>query len=436
MTPSESAGTASLAVPNMTKNPWRVIISASIGNALEWFDLIVYGFFAATISKQFFPGNNDTVSLLIAFGTFGISFFMRPLGAIVLGIYSDRAGRKASLTLSIVLMTLGTFIIAVLPGYATIGIAAPILLTIARVIQGFSAGGEFGSSTAFMAEHALERRGFFASFQVASQGLTTLLASVFGALLTTHLSAEQMSSWGWRVPFVFGLIIGPVAYYIRRSTSETPAFIAEGPAKAPLRDAVTHERSRVVYGVGAVVLATVATYIGLYMPTHAIRQLGMPPGIAFSASIATGFVQMIGAPIAGHLSDKFGRMRPMLVASVLLLILLYPLFRLLQAYPNLETLLAIQIVLGLVLSAYFGPLPALLAELFPTRSRTIGMALAYNISVTIFGGFAPFIITWLIATTGDKLAPSFYGVAAAFISTVALIGIKRHRWLNENLISR
>ncbi|SDV48326.1 MFS transporter, partial [Chitinasiproducens palmae] len=204
-----------------TTPTWRVVVAASIGNALEWFDLVVYGFFAATISKLFFPSGNETVSLMIALGTFGVSFFMRPLGAIVFGIYADRAGRKAALTLSIGLMMLGTLLIAFMPTYAAIGIAAPIGLTLARMIQGFSAGGEFGSATAFMAEHAQHRRGFFSSFQVASQGLTTLLAALFGVTLTSNLDAAQMASWGWRVPFFFGLIIGPVAYYIRRHTTET-----------------------------------------------------------------------------------------------------------------------------------------------------------------------------------------------------------------------
>ncbi|KNB21538.1 membrane protein, partial [Salmonella enterica subsp. enterica serovar Typhimurium] len=204
---------------------WRVIVSASIGNALEWFDLVVYGFFAVTIAKLFFPTGNDTVSLLLTLGTFGVSFFMRPLGAIVIGAYADRAGRKAALTLSIVLMMVGTLLIAIMPTYAAIGVLAPVGIVIARMVQGFSAGGEFGSATAFLAEHAPQRRGFFSSWQVASQGLTTLLAAGFGALLTGNLSPEAMASWGWRIPFFFGLLIGPVAYYIRRRLDETPEFL-------------------------------------------------------------------------------------------------------------------------------------------------------------------------------------------------------------------
>ena len=210
--------------PTTEAPPWRAVISASIGNALEWFDLVVYGFFAATISKLFFPTGDDTVSLMLTLGTFGVSFFLRPLGAIVIGAYADRAGRKAALTLSIVLMFTGTLMISIVPTYSSIGLFAPAVLVVARMIQGFSAGGEFGSATAFLAEHAPKRRGFFSSWQVASQGLTTLLAAGFGAVLTTTLTGDQMAAWGWRIPFIFGLLIGPVAYYIRRNVDESPEF--------------------------------------------------------------------------------------------------------------------------------------------------------------------------------------------------------------------
>ena len=215
---------------------WRTVVAASIGNALEWFDLVVYGFFAVVISKLFFPAGNETVSLLLTLGTFGVSFFMRPLGAIVLGAYADRAGRKAALTLSILLMMMGTLIIAVLPTYQSIGLAAPLILVVARLMQGFSAGGEFGSATAFLAEHVPGRRGYFASWQIASQGLTTLLAALFGAVLTSLLSPEQLNEWGWRMPFFFVLLIGPVAWYIRTKLDETPEFLAAEITQTPLRD--------------------------------------------------------------------------------------------------------------------------------------------------------------------------------------------------------
>ena len=417
--------TTSASLAASRPNSWRVVVAASIGNALEWFDLVVYGFFAVVIAKLFFPTGNDTVSLLLTLGTFGVSFFMRPLGAIVIGAYADRAGRKAALTLSILLMMSGTLIIAILPTYQTIGLAAPLILVAARLMQGFSAGGEFGSATAFLAEHEPHRRGFFASWQVASQGLTTLLAAGFGVVLTGQLSAGQMASWGWRVPFFFGLLIGPVAWYIRTRLDETPEFLAAATTTTPLRDTFASQKLRLVIAVGVVVLGTVSTYLVLFMPTYGVKQLGLAPSVTFAAIALTGVIQMLVAPLVGHLSDQHGRTRIMLASAVLLLVLIYPAFVYLVAHPSFGTLIVVQIVLGFLMTGYFGALPGLLSEIFPVQTRTTGMSLAYNIAVTIFGGFGPFIITWLIGATGSKVAPSFYMIFAAVVSLVALMAARR-----------
>jgi MFS transporter, MHS family, proline/betaine transporter len=413
---------AGAAVPR--QSAWRTVVAASIGNALEWFDLVVYGFFAVIISKLFFPAGNDTVSLLLTLGTFGVSFFMRPLGAVVLGAYADRAGRKAALTLSILLMMLGTLIIAILPTYATIGVAAPVILVAARLMQGFSAGGEFGSATAFLAEHVPARRGFFASWQVASQGLTTLLAAGFGAVLTGGLSPAQMGAWGWRVPFFFGLLIGPVAWYIRTKLDETPEFLAAETTDTPLRDTFASQKLRLAIGVGIVVLGTVSTYLVLFMPTYGVKQLGLAPSVTFGAIALTGVIQLVFSPFVGHLSDRLGRTSIMLVAATLLLVLIYPLFAYLVANPTLGSLIVVQVVLGILVTGYFAALPGLLSEIFPVQTRTTGMSLAYNIAVTIFGGFGPFIIAWLIGASGTKVAPSFYMIFAALISLIALLGAR------------
>jgi MHS family proline/betaine transporter-like MFS transporter len=401
--------------------PWRAVISAAIGNALEWFDLVVYGFFAGTIAKLFFPTGDDTVSLLLTLGTFGVSFFMRPLGAIVIGAYADRAGRKKALTLSIVLMFIGTLMISVVPTYASIGLLAPAVLVVARMLQGLSAGGEFGSATAFLAEHAPRRRGFFASWQVASQGLTTLLAAGFGAVLTGNLSADQMASWGWRIPFIFGLLIGPVAYYIRRNVDESPEFAKIEATRTPIADTFSHQKERLLLAIGIVVLGTVATYLVLFMPTYGVRQLGLPASVVFTATMMVGVIQMLIAPVFGHLSDRFGRVRIMLTAAVLLLLTIYPMFSILVSHPTFGTLLAVETFFGLLMTAYFAPVPAILSELFPTQTRTTGLSLSYNTAVTVFGGFAPFILTWLISVTNDKLSPSYYLIFAATISIAALI---------------
>ncbi|MEQ5840986.1 MFS transporter [Paraburkholderia acidicola] len=407
------------------RGTWRAVVAASIGNALEWFDLVVYGFFAVIISKLFFPAGNDTVSLLLTLGTFGVSFFMRPLGAIVLGAYADRVGRKAALTLSILLMMIGTLIIAILPTYETIGVAAPLILVAARLMQGFSAGGEFGSATAFLAEHVPGRRGFFASWQVASQGLTTLLAAGFGAVLTGELSPAQMASWGWRVPFFFGLLIGPIAWYIRTKLDETPEFLAAETTDTPLRDTFASQKLRLLIAIGIVVLGTVSTYLVLFMPTYGVKQLGLAPSVAFQAIALTGVIQLVFSPLVGHLSDRYGRTSIMLVSAVLLLVLIYPAFAWLVANPTFGALIVVQVVLGFLMTGYFAALPGLLSEIFPVQTRTTGMSLAYNIAVTIFGGFGPFIIAWLIRAADTKVAPSFYMIFAALVSLVALIAARR-----------
>jgi MHS family proline/betaine transporter-like MFS transporter len=423
----ETGMSDTLAAASMTSrgHVWRAVAATSIGNALEWFDLVVYGFFAVVIAKLFFPAGNDTVSLLLTLGTFGVSFFMRPLGAIVIGAYADRAGRKAALTLSILLMMLGTAIIVVLPTYGTIGIAAPLILVLARLMQGFSAGGEFGSATAFLAEHVPHRRGFFASWQVASQGLTTVLAAIFGTVLTSSLTPDQLMSWGWRVPFVFGLLIGPIAYYIRSNVDETPEFLAAQTTTSPLRDTFAGHKTRLLIAIGIVVLGTVATYLVLFMPTYGVKQLGLPPSVAFSAVVLTGLIQMVGSPFVGHLSDKIGRTGLMLVSAGLMLVLIYPAFAWLVAQPSAGTLIAVQVAMGMVVTGYFAALPGLLSEIFPVATRTTGMSLAYNIAVTIFGGFGPFIIAWLIRATGEKVAPSFYLMFAALLSFIALVAARR-----------
>ncbi|MDB5827001.1 MAG: hypothetical protein JWQ73_1221, partial [Variovorax sp.] len=344
--------------------------------------------------------------------------------AILIGAYADRVGRKKALTLSILLMFTGTLMISVVPTYTSIGLLAPAVLVLARMIQGLSAGGEFGSATAFLAEHAPRRRGFFSSFQVASQGLTTLLAAGFGAVLTSTLSVDQMTSWGWRIPFIFGLLIGPVAYYIRRNVDESPEFASIEATTTPLADTFTHHKERLLLAVGIVVLGTVATYLVLFMPTYGVKQLGLPASVVFAATMMVGVIQMLVAPVVGHLSDKYGRVRIMLTAAVLLLLAIYPMFSVLVSRPSFGTLLVVEIILGLLMTAYFAPVPAILSELFPTRTRTTGLSLSYNTAVTIFGGFAPFILTWLISVTNDKLSPSYYMVFAAVISIAALIATR------------
>jgi MHS family proline/betaine transporter-like MFS transporter len=405
----------------------RVIIAASIGNALEWFDFLVYGYFAVTISKVFFPSDSGTVSLLLTLGTFGLAYLVRPIGAIVLGAYADRAGRKAALMLSILLMMIGTTLMAVMPPYAAIGVAAPALVLVARLMQGFSVGGEFGSATAFLVEHTETRKGFMASWQWASQGLTALVASAFGVILTSSLSSSELLSWGWRIPFFFGLLIGPVGLYIRSRMAETPEFVAAETIKTPIRTLIAEQPVAVLIATGASVISNSSNYLILYIPTYAINTLHLPPSTGFIATLVGGVVLGTVALIAGHWSDKIGRVRIMLAMTVLFFVTSYPIFAAMVAYPSLATAILAAGWLSLVKAGYSGVLPSLMSELFPVETRAIGMSFSYSVSVTIFGGFAPFVATWLIANTGDKLSPSYYLMATAILSMIAIIAAGRRR---------
>jgi MHS family proline/betaine transporter-like MFS transporter len=413
---------ASAAAPGASHrtSTFRILAAASIGNALEWYDILVYGYFAVTISRLFFPNSDPTTALLLTFGTFGVSYLVRPLGALVLGAYSDRKGRRTAMLLSIVIMVIGTALMAIIPTYSTIGILAPIAVLIARLLQGFAVAGEFGSATAFLVEHSRERKGFFAAFQWFGQGLAAVLASLFGVILFGLLTPDQLNSWGWRLPFFFGLLIGPLGFYIRSQVGETPEFEQQGPAHAPIRDLFATHWDRLLMCIGIVVLSTSSNYIILYMPTYAIKELHLPQMLGFIATLVGGILLTIGAPYFGHLSDKIGRLRMMVVVSILFALSAYPAFVLLVAHPSLAGIVGIVCWLSLLKAAYSGVLPALMSELFPTATRSTGIALAYNISVPIFGGFAPLIASWLIAVTHSPLAPSFYLIGTSVLSLIVL----------------
>ena len=422
--------TAAVFAPPVRAKPTltRVIVAASLGNALEWFDFLVYGYFAVTISKVFFPSVNETASLLATLGTFSVSFLVRPIGAILIGAYTDRAGRKAGLTLSILLMVVGTTMTALMPGYATIGLAAPILILVARLMQGFSVGGEFGSAVTFLAEQTASRKGFVASWQWASTGITGALASGFGILLTTILSPEQLVDWGWRVPFLFGILIGPIGLYIRRRLDETPEYVEIKPTRTPVRDVLREHPIECLLAMGAAVVSNSSAYIILYIPTYAMKELHLPQATGFTATFVGAVILGIVSPLAGHLSDKFGRSGLLTGTAWLFFLTTYPIFYLMVAHPSLTTAIFAAGWLSLVKAGYSGVLPSQLAELFPTRIRGIGVSLSFAVAVTIFGGFTPFVATWLIAVTGNSLSPSFYIMFTAALSIIALAFVRRRRY--------
>src|ERR1700680_2213054 len=292
----------------------RLIVAATIGNVFEWFDFVVYGFFAVTIAEVFFPAGDPTVSLLVTFGAFGLAYIVRPLGAIVVGGYTDRAGRKAGLLLSMALMMIGTTLMAVTPGYATIGLAAPIIITIARLLQGFSVGGEFGSAVTFLAEHGGGRRGFSASWQFATGGIITVLASLFGITLTTLLTHQELVDWGWRIPYFFGILLGPGGLFVRSKVVDTAEFLeAEKPATIPISDLLRRHPLAVLLALGISIISNSSFYLMLYIPTFGVRQLHLPEYTGFVATLVGGLILAIGCPIAGHWSDKTARPRIMVI---------------------------------------------------------------------------------------------------------------------------
>ena len=406
-----------------------VIVAATIGNVLEWFDFLVYGFFAVYIAEVFFPAHDPTVSLLITFGTFGLSYVARPLGAIIVGTYTDRAGRKAGLTLSIGLMMIGTVVMVITPGYATIGIAAPIIIMAARILQGFSVGGEFGSAVAFLVEHGGERKGFSASWQWATTGIVSIIVALFGLALTTTLTHEQLIDWGWRVPYVFGLLVGPAGLYIRARVAETPEFLsAEKPAQIPISDLLRRQPVSVLLALGAAIVSNSSYYLLLYVPTYGVKTLHLPAYTGFAATLVGGIMLATFAVVAGHWSDKIKpRARIMLITAWLFALTAYPCFWLMDKYPSLASCMFAVGFLNLIKGGYSGVLPSVLCEQFPVETRAVGVAFAFSVSVTIFGGFAPFFATWLIAQTGDPLSPSYYLMATALMSVAALMVIER-RW--------
>lgn len=399
------------------------VLAATIGNALEWFDIIVYAIFAPAIAKTFFPSDDPGTSLLVALATFGVSFMVRPIGGVVLGAYADRAGRKAALLAGMLLMMIGTSFMALTPAAASIGVAAPILIVVARMLQGFSAGGEFASATTFLAEQSPERRAYYSSWQFASQGLAIALAAGMGIGISLLLSSAEVDAWGWRIPFLFGMLIGPVALYIRRNVHETAEFDGESDVN-PFTDTLQTQRASLVISLGLIVICTIGIYVMLFLPTFAQTTLHLEAMAGYSATAVGGLVLFVATPFFGHIADRRGYINVAAAASVPLILLPVPIFALLIAHPSTSLLILAQCVIALPLSAYFGTVGALVTAMFPTRNRTTGVSLSYNVSVMTFGGMAPAVMAWLIARTGWAGVPSFYLSFGAVVSLLALLAAR------------
>ncbi len=404
----------------------RAVTAAVIGNVLEWYDFAVYGYVAAIIGKNFFPGTDELTQLLNAFLTFGLGFVARPIGGIVIGRMGDTHGRKAALMLTIFLMAAGTVLIGILPTYATIGFLAPALLLFARLMQGFSTGGEWGGSTAFIVEWAPKgKRGLFGSFQQMSVVAGLLLGSSFAALLNTVLTPKDMADWGWRIPFLVGGILGPIGIYMRRTIEETPAYtkvvsISTAPIVGPSGLALAAR------AFGFTIVWTVCFYVLLtYMPSWTARYMKLTPAAALWSNSIGLIALVISIPIMGHLSDRYGRRPLLLICCAAFIILPWPLFTYLSSgnVPYV-VLVLIQIGIAILISLYSGAGPAAIAEIFPTRRRSTWMTAGYALAVAVFGGSAPYLSIWMIEKLGTPIAPVWYLIAAAVVSILVIWSLK------------
>lgn len=397
----------------------RAVVAASFGNALEWFDIIVYVFFGKVISKVFFPTSEGATGLILTFSVAAIAYFIRPLGAVVISHYSDRHGRKNALSLTIGLMTLGVLIMALAPSHATAGAWGAAIMILARLLQGFSAGGEFGSATAFMTENTEDKKAFYASWQVATQGVSMFLAAGFGWVLTTTLTPEQLVDFGWRIPYFFGLLIGPVGWYIRSQMEDTDDFAETEPVKVPIATAFAQHTGRILTAAGCVGVATLSVYLITYLPTYSQQNLHLPAYSGYVGATVAGLVTLVTAPLVGKLADRVGPVTVMVPTAIAGLVLAWPMFKLLTTTPTVAGLTVVEIIIGLLMSFYFAPLPALMSDMFPTNVRTTGMSVAYNIGVTLLGGLTPVVLASLVEKS--LLAPSYYYMAIAVLSLICLV---------------
>jgi MHS family proline/betaine transporter-like MFS transporter len=407
----------------------RRIIAAAIGSALEAFDLSIYALLAVIISQRFFPTATASMSLILTFGTFGVSYVVRPLGAIVIGSFGDRHGRRAALTLALALMGLGSLIIALLPTYETIGALAPIALLCARMMQGFSAGGENASAMTFLAEHHPHQRGRVQSWVISGTGLATAAAAGTTAGIQLVFDASEVANWGWRIPFLIGAVICPVAFYVRSKTEETPDFLNAADVAAerrPLRNVATLHWRAVLMTIAILAVGPVVTYLSLYLPSFASTQLGISAGKSLAGSVVAGFGIFVAAPLAGILVDRFGARTIMSVCALLTFFLIWPAFKLLTSYPSLPGLLGLQLLLGVGTGTYFVAIYGFMADTFAPQTRNTASALSGAITQLLFGGFTPVIFATLVAATHQPTSPAFFVMGAALLSLLGLFLSKRH----------
>lgn len=412
-----------------TTSKGKAIFRVVSGNFLEMFDFMVYGFYATAIAKTFFPADSAFASLMLSLATFGAGFLVRPLGAIFLGAYIDRHGRRKGLIITLAMMALGTVLIACVPGYATLGVAAPLLVLLGRLLQGFSAGVELGGVSVYLAEISTPgRKGFFVSWQSASQQAAVVFAGLLGVGLNHWLSPEEMGEWGWRVPFLIGCLIVPVIFVIRRSLEESPEFEARThrPTLREVVRSIGQNFGLVIGGMALVVMTTVTFYlITAYTPTFGKNELHLSDLDSLIVTVCVGISNFMWLPIMGAFSDRIGR-RPLLIgATVLAIATAYPALSWLVAHPSFGNLLMVELWLSFLYGSYNGAMVVALTEIMPVEVRTTGFSLAYSLATATFGGFTPAACTYLIHVLDNKAAPGIWLTGAAVLGLAATLVLFR-----------
>jgi MFS transporter, MHS family, citrate/tricarballylate:H+ symporter len=407
------------------------VIRVTSGNFLEMFDFFLYGFYAQAIAKAFFPNVDPFAALMAVFLTSGVGFLMRPLGAVILGGYIDRVGRRKGLIVTLGLMACGTVLIACMPGYATLGPIAPLLVFIGRLLQGFSAGAELGGVSVYLAEIATPgHKGFYAAWQSASQQVAIMVAAALGYGVNSLMPPQAVDAWGWRIPFLIGCMIVPFVFVIRRSLAETEDYLARGqhPDAAAIFISIRDNLAIVLAGVLLVAMTTASFYlIAVYTPTYGQSVLRLSALDSLAVTFCVGLSNFIWLPVMGALSDRFGRRPILLTFTVLTILTAYPALAWLVATPSFQKMLGVELWLSFLYASYNGAMIVALTEVMPAHVRTVGFSLAYSLATAIFGGFTPAIANALIKWTGDQAAPGFWMSFAALCGLSATLFLYRRR---------
>jgi MFS family permease len=414
---------------NTRKEKIKAVVMVASGNFLEAYDFIVFGYYAAAIGLTFFPSGSEFASLMLSLMTFGAGFLMRPLGAIVLGGYMDRRGRRAGLLMSLSLMAIGTVCIAVTPGYATLGLLAPVIIVLGRLLQGLSQGAEAGGVSVYLSEIATPgHRGFYVAWQSASNQVAVIFAALLGLWVTSRYSHEQMNAWGWRIPLIVGCLMIPFIFLMRTGLKESAEFQARRhhPTFGQIMRSLATNWRLILLGTMAAMMMTVTFYfISVYTPTYGRNALKFSAAQSMAVTLCVGISNFVLLPVMGALSDKFGRRPQLLVCSALALLTSYPALLWLVSSqgsgPSFGKLLAVVLWLSLIYAGYNGALVVYLTEIMPKEVRTSGFSLAYSLATAIFGGFTPAICTWLIHKTGNRAIPGVWLACAGLIALVAVL---------------